>query len=382
MPNSWKFVLLSAAVIAAGSASAQISNLGTETQGTLNLRGSVPIGPIFNGPNSDYRSDIGGKGSGYAAFSDITGSNIFFEAGSMSAGRGNGSKSVTEVSFDVTGIVPGGRIDRIISTVFESTFGFFISDFDDFIDDDMLIEGCTGVTLATCARATTGDGFSKFGRFGSAGNLGEIANTSFAFEILYNDVSIRTIGGSISMVRNADGSIAFIEDLGSGVNALSSALINFGTDDVANYAKIYKWDRTPFEAIFADPIEFGEKANIAYRITTQTSSRAVSLGSSSTNMIVGFACFSDPLGRGGGRSGIPAFGSFAGPIGNLADATCDDYVLDADEDARVYTLEIPVVRDGTIYFGGVIPEPATWAMFIAGFGATGFAMRRKRALAV
>ncbi|MFN3591339.1 MAG: PEPxxWA-CTERM sorting domain-containing protein [Rubrimonas sp.] len=28
--------------------------------------------------------------------------------------------------------------------------------------------------------------------------------------------------------------------------------------------------------------------------------------------------------------------------------------------------------------GGVIPEPATWAMLIAGFGLTGFAMRRRR----
>lgn len=31
---------------------------------------------------------------------------------------------------------------------------------------------------------------------------------------------------------------------------------------------------------------------------------------------------------------------------------------------------------------GVIPEPATWAMMIAGFGLVGFAARRRRSLAI
>ncbi len=382
MRSNWKFLTSAAVGLAASglissAAFAQISNLGTETQGTLDIRGQATIGPVINGPTSDYRSDTGGRGAGYAAFSDISGTSIFFEAGSMSAGRGNGSKSVTEVSFDVTGDTPGGSIDRIVSTVFESTFGFFVSDFGEFIDDEGLIPGCTGATLPGCARTTEGDGFNVFGKFGSTGGVGEIASTSFAFEILYDDVSIRNIGGSISMVRNADGSIAFIEDLGSGADFLSTALINFGNEDVDNYAKIYKWDRTLFTADFADPIEFGETANITYRITTETFSNAVKIGRpATTNMIVGFACFSDPLGRGGGLRALP--GAFVAAIGNPADATCDDFVNDGTEVDKSYPLGIPIVRDGTIYFGGAVPEPATWAMLIAGFGLVGAAARRQR----
>ncbi len=373
-----------ALVLAASSVSAGITNLQTQTVGTLDIRGSATVGPVINGPSSDYRSDPGGRGAGYAAFSDIDSSLIYFEAGSMSAGRLNGSKSVTEVSFDVSVTEPGEVIDRAISTVFESTFGFYVSDFGEFIDEEMLIEGCTGITLATCGVTTTGSGFDSFGVIGTAGNAGEVAKTSFAFEILYDNVSIRSIGGSISMVRNSDGSISFLEDLGIGPDALATALVSFGPNDIENYAKVYSWGRTPFEAVFADPIEFGETAKITYRITTETSSNAVSIGESTTNMVVGFACFADPKGIGGGKiaEGPPLarVAAFAAAIGNPDDPTCDDFVITGEEEERVYTLTVPEIRDGAVVLGAV-PEPATWAMLIAGFGLTGFAARRRRALA-
>ncbi len=371
MRTMWNGLLASVIVMSSAVASAQISNVGTETQGTVNILGGPSGNIVINGPSADYRSDSLGTGGGYAAFADINGDNIFFEAGSMSAGQGNGSRSVTEVSFDVTGTVPGGRIDRIVSTVFESTFGFYLGNFD---------TGCSGATLPSCARTTVEDGFDSFGRFGAVDGIGEIARTGFAFEILYNDAAIRTIAGSISMQRNADGSIAFIEDLGSGDNALSAALIGFGSDDVANYAKVYKWDRTPFEATLEDAIEFGESAKITYRITTETQSWARNFGNNaSPNMVVGFACFADPFGKGGGRIEVPGFSAMLDAIGNPADATCDDFVLDGDEEPRVYTLGLPVVREGVIIFAAV-PEPASWAMLISGFGLVGASLRRKRAL--
>lgn len=52
-------------------------------------------------------------------------------------------------------------------------------------------------------------------------------------------------------------------------------------------------------------------------------------------------------------------------------------------DAGTYTLRIEGTRGETAGFGGniaftAIPEPGTWAMMLLGFGAIGFAMRRRR----
>jgi hypothetical protein len=51
--------------------------------------------------------------------------------------------------------------------------------------------------------------------------------------------------------------------------------------------------------------------------------------------------------------------------------------------AGTYTLHVTGERGAASSFGGsisfgAIPEPATWAMMLLGFGAVGFAMRRRR----
>ena len=49
--------------------------------------------------------------------------------------------------------------------------------------------------------------------------------------------------------------------------------------------------------------------------------------------------------------------------------------LGATPGTYVYTSNSDSV---TINIGGVVPEPASWAMMLLGFGAIGFAMRRGR----
>jgi hypothetical protein len=46
------------------------------------------------------------------------------------------------------------------------------------------------------------------------------------------------------------------------------------------------------------------------------------------------------------------------------------------------TSDIVAIDDIRFFAGPAVPEPATWAMMIAGFGAVGFAMRRRRNVTV
>lgn len=82
---------------------------------------------------------------------------------------------------------------------------------------------------------------------------------------------------------------------------------------------------------------------------------------------------------------------FGNLIANLApDADNDDVNEDFDLanlllDPGTYTLRITGTRGsnsqysgGIAFAAGAIPEPATWAMMLLGFGAVGYAMRRRR----
>jgi hypothetical protein len=58
-------------------------------------------------------------------------------------------------------------------------------------------------------------------------------------------------------------------------------------------------------------------------------------------------------------------------------AECSDTTVACNNDARYYTISNFTVSAAT----AAVPEPATWAMMIAGFGLMGFAMRRRSKVA-
>jgi hypothetical protein len=286
----------------------------------------------------------------------------------MSANQRNSATSLTEVNISVTGDNPDGEIDRLVSTIFESTFGFYVGRF----GDDPL---CAGESLPTCAGVATGSGFAEAQLQLNPTRTG-MAGTNFSFSVLVDGVEARSIGGSITMFVD-NGVVSFVEEFGSGDDALGTALNGFELIANDNYAYIYQWDKTPFTALFDDPIGFGDSAVVTYRITTEswTQSR-----SNDANSIIAFACFPDPVGRpGGSLSGMLA-ASF--DLGNPNDATCDDYTDEAGNPERRYSVFLPQIKDGAIVMEPpAIPEPATWAMMIAGFGLVGAAARRRRTAA-
>lgn len=365
------FVFAGAALLCGLPANAQIVDVRPGTVGTVTTLPGPGTDVFINDAVARvYRSNSSGFGSGFAAFTDINETSIYFENGAMSAGGFNSARAVTDVAIDFVNGSATPTLAGIDSVIFESSFGFYIGEFN-------AVTGCSGATLPDCARVDSGLGFSGFIPGSNASFEGVLASVAFSFEVLYDGVLVRSIGGSIQMFTDGQG-ISFIEDFGTGEDSLFNALVDFGLDGAStDYSHVYRWDTTPFFVAFEDLLPPGEAATVTYRITTESWSQAFRpQGSTSDNMIIGYACVRDPVGRGGGRS-APLGGLVV--QGNPDDNTCIDDI----SGFRGNVLDLPRVEDGIIVFqpGGVIPEPATWAMLITGFGVVGTAARRRRAVA-
>lgn len=364
---NYSSLLIGVALLSA-PATAEIVDIRTQTVGTVTTNPGPGTSVFVNDAVARvYRSNGFGFGSGFAAFSAIDDRSIYFENGAMSAGAFNSSRAVTEVSLDFVNGSDVPTLEGIDSVIFESSFGFYVGEFN-------FLTQCSGATLPDCARVSSGVGFSDF-RIAADAPMAGLAGVAFGFEVLYDGALVRRIGGSITMLQAADGTISFLEDFGSGADSLSAALNGFGLQaDAGNFAYVYGWDTTPFFAAFDNLLPPGGAATVTYRITTESWSQAFNpFDSTSDNMIIGFACVRDPVGRGGGREALaPAIAALAA---NPDDNTCIDDV----SDFRGNVLDLPRVEGGIIVFRPpVIPEPATWAMMIAGFGFVGATLRRRR----
>ncbi|MGL6042527.1 MAG: PEPxxWA-CTERM sorting domain-containing protein [Sandaracinobacteroides sp.] len=73
-----------------------------------------------------------------------------------------------------------------------------------------------------------------------------------------------------------------------------------------------------------------------------------------------------------------AGGDFGVPVGEYTYLAFED-VLGFDDQLRASDFDYNDQRFALTNLGGIVPEPATWAMMIAGFGLVGFAMRRRKA---
>lgn len=60
--------------------------------------------------------------------------------------------------------------------------------------------------------------------------------------------------------------------------------------------------------------------------------------------------------------------------------TVDDYTAEGVT-SRTYAAPFLLITAGDVAVSGAVPEPATWLMFVAGFGLVGSAVRRRAAIA-
>ncbi|WP_235890361.1 PEPxxWA-CTERM sorting domain-containing protein [Sandaracinobacter neustonicus] len=323
-------------------------------------------------PEVLYKSDSSGKGAGYAANVTTTGSSVFFSSSSISAGAGNGSGSLVGVTLDFSDL-GAAQINSMTSTIFQSTFGFYMAPFGN------NVPVCTGATLPTCLGATTGAvDFAAMIDGGSSVLPPGMAGSYFSFDVLVNGTTQYSIGGGLTLFDNGTNppvllSYSNINGVLGALDDLSTVLPGFQLLQNDGYGLIYGWDQSNFTVNFDTPIT--DSGSITYQITTSTFGDSLTGDNESSRSIIAFSCFADPVGRGSTR------GSLIPLLSNLADPTCDDFRSEGDQ-KRDYVLKLGTIdENGNFGFtapGGAIPEPDTWAMLIMGFGLVGLSMRRGR----
>ena len=319
-------------------------------------------------PEVFYTSDSAGKGAGYAANVTTTGGSVFFSSSSISAGSGNAAVSGVGVTLNFTdlGATP---INSMTSTIFQSTFGFYMAPFGN------NAPVCTGATLPTCLGATSGVvDFASMVDGGSSLFTDGMAGSYFSFEVLVNGVSQYEIGGGLTLIDNGANppalvSYSSINGVLGAIDDLSTVLPGFQLLQNDGYGLIYGWDQSNFTVNFDTPIV--GSGNISYQISTYTFGDSLTGDNESSRSIIAFSCFADPVGRGSTR------GQLIPLLNGLADPTCDDFREGGDQ-KRDYVLKLGSIdENGNFGFTAPgIPEPDTWAMLIMGFGLVGLSMRR------
>ena len=166
------------------------------------------------------------------------------------------------------------------------------------------------------------------------------------------------------------GTIAAVLALGTSANA---TIINKTINLVATFP-----GGTPSPLNVNFSITFDNATNI-----NQTNSGLVINGSSGafSPFVYAYNTASDTLtlvgGNGsaspGGCSNSP--GSFCSFIGSISTTPNSNFLLLSNDRGLFFANSVVLTN------GGAVPEPATWAMMIAGFGLAGSALRRRRAVA-
>ena len=170
--------------------------------------------------------------------------------------------------------------------------------------------------------------------------------------------------GTVTVTENGDGTLNVVETL------LGGARIHDGNDN---------HDASAF-TILGDPSLTISNLTAGFSVENASSGTGGSeppFGTFQTSIVCDAAC---GPGYGGGFAGPLSF-----TIGAASPLTLASLGFNVYNGQNIYfTSDLVIANGNTGNVGAVlsntpsVPEPATWAMMLAGFGATGFAMRRTR----
>ncbi len=317
--------------------------------------GSPPPPGTYTDPSANHFG-----GSDFTSFV-TSGDTISFESSNVVSGHSVQSYSNTSVGFTFTN--DGSKPVQFDSLITAAGLGFYLAD----VTPACQYSNCAEVSGVSLLDLT------RFIPLGSAGEVG------FNFAIQDNGQDLFRVTGSTA-IRYRDGVAYFDDQFGSGVygdgtgamGLLKGFTLASGKFDTAAHG--FAWDATPVSFLLGEG-----QHNLTYTTNVYSTSNANALSCGAS--LVSYSGFGDPIGRGGGVEALTAFAR-----GGDFQATSSGCPADGPIKGLNFTpttFNPPVLKDGVLTYdppGNAVPEPATWAMMILGFGGIGAALRRRRLL--
>lgn len=190
-------------------------------------------------------------------------------------------------------------------------------------------------------------------------------------------VALYAVAAAAMMCATSAGAITYVADRAVGSGSVNLSITTDDTIGALNSSNIVDWKIVVTQGSDVFSIEGPGGANNSQRLIS------FGLSATTTNLLFnfasgGYALFQAPFIGSGQTFWCVQSGSCfdsAGPAeGLLASGNFSNYTRQVYSGTQV----IASVSGAT----GAVPEPATWALMIGGFGLAGAALRRRRSLAV
>jgi hypothetical protein len=322
-----------------------------------NYGGSLTSNVKVKNQTASFTSGVAARGPSSIDEGTVSGASATATSGVIATLTNTGRNAVT--------------LDSIDSEIIQAGMGF-------------MVQKTTGNAVG--ADVFTGYGVDPNGSFGDLNKTGHlntqiIGTAGFTFDVYGADYAttpdvlpLYQITGSVSLGFDSEGNVFEF----SQISDAQSTLTNFqavypdpdGLNNSDNMAG-YEWDATDITIGLNNfLLAAGQSTQLYY-----VASSYVDISDpcpSDKECLVGYSGFGDPVGRGGGVSDFALFQSDA-----RSSSTCPD------DNSEICFSPQSVTPFSNLDFtkdGGGVPEPATWALMIMGFGLTGAALRRRRVL--
>jgi hypothetical protein len=309
----------------------------------------------------EYRQGTFADGGGFESTVIEDVDKIFFRNGAIALGAQGIISSSTELLITLTNASDSPiAFNSFESVIIPAGFGLYAT---------VVGGGCGPLSPTGCSHVDSpSSSFQNLARAGFLPPSSDLGRVGFDFQVLVDDVEQYALAASVALLNDGTSNV-LQSDLGLAPSTLSNWRVNETAGEIG-----FAWDTTRFTVDLGNRILLpGDTQTVRYISTVYAETFAAS-GNSALSLL-GYSAFGDPPTRPGG-GGSREFSAFATALPLSTDPAITGLNIGFFE--FNFPTYDPLTGGLTYPPLNAIPEPATWAMLIAGFGLVGGSLRRRR----